>query len=111
VGSTLRFFPGLSLGASASFSLLGGRSSSSKSAISVVGLISLGFTINPLTLLLALCVRPAFDGTAGRGVSGGVIQLGTIPGTGPELAAATDGTDCTEGVGCMRIAEFDEPWL
>jgi hypothetical protein len=39
------------------------------------------------------------------GVSGGVIQVGPPDGTGPDCAAATDGTLCNDGVGCIRMAD------
>lgn len=58
-------------------------------------------------LLLALCVR-GWCPVVGAGVSGGVIHdVGTVLGTGPELAAATEGTNWKVGVGCMRMAELE----
>lgn len=112
VGSIRLFFPGLSPFSFASLllfafvaasSIMAGRSSS------VVGRMSWPSALKPLRLLLALCVRPAED-KGGIGVSGGVIQVGTLEGTGPECAAATEGTFCKDGVGCIKIAPVDD-WL
>jgi len=108
VGSTRLFFTGLSpvssslprLALEPASSTMAGRSSS------VEGRISEPSALKPLTLLLALCVLPA-EGGGGTGVSGGFIHVGTLPGTGPECAAATDGTFCKDGVGCIRIALAD----
>jgi hypothetical protein len=47
-------------------------------------------------------------GPDGNGVSGGV-QRGTLPGTGPECAAATLGTAPICGVGC--ISTFCPAWI
>jgi hypothetical protein len=60
----------------------------------------------PLTLLLALCVLPLVPPATAFGVSGGVHR-GTIPGTGPECAAATLGTLPSDGVWCINTAAGD----
>jgi len=75
-------------------------------SISVVGLISPSGRTDPipLTLLLALCVRPVPG--IGTGVSGGVMKLDDT--TGADCAAATLGTACTDGVGWRSMA--DEAW-
>jgi hypothetical protein len=86
VGSIRLFFPGLSPLSPSSFPLLAFRAASSTiegRSISVVGLISDPSALKPLTLLLALCVRPP-EGGGGIGVSGGVIHVGTVFGTGAE---------------------------